>query len=299
MEQKAVTLSLEALAKLRNVDGRLVSYNIEMAEVTGGTFWKTYTPGQIAGTEEFSYTGGAGSFESTEESEELMEVCPPINLYNEKLRYLAKELGPVWVRVAGGWANRTYYDFDGHTGGVVPEGYLNILTKEQWTGVLDFVKAVHGKLLISCANCDGLHKAEEPWNPSQAEIIFSFSKEYGVPIDAVEFTNEPNAMDAAGMPKGYTPAFYRRDHDLFFSWLKAHYPDVLRVGPCTLGGDVKLVAMVNLPPNGGTVYEVPCCKTEELLNGTKEPLDVFSCHYYNGVSERIEKQMPGGHWHAD
>ena len=28
----------------------LVSYNVEFAEVTGGTFWKAYTPEQIAGT---------------------------------------------------------------------------------------------------------------------------------------------------------------------------------------------------------------------------------------------------------
>ena len=30
-----------------------MSYNIEMTEITGGTFWKTYTAGQIAGTETF------------------------------------------------------------------------------------------------------------------------------------------------------------------------------------------------------------------------------------------------------
>ena len=37
--------------QLRTVDERLMSYNVEMTEVTGGTFWKAYTPGQIAGTE--------------------------------------------------------------------------------------------------------------------------------------------------------------------------------------------------------------------------------------------------------
>ena len=38
---------------LRTVDARLVSYNIEMTEVTGGTFWKAYTDAQVDGTEEF------------------------------------------------------------------------------------------------------------------------------------------------------------------------------------------------------------------------------------------------------
>ena len=49
---KFVTLKTE-LNELRQVDPRLVSYNVEMTEVTGGTFWKAYTPGQIAGTEGF------------------------------------------------------------------------------------------------------------------------------------------------------------------------------------------------------------------------------------------------------
>ncbi len=40
---------------------------------------------------------------------------------------------------------RLYYDFDGTCNGKVPEGYLNVLTKEQWIGVLDFVKAIGAK----------------------------------------------------------------------------------------------------------------------------------------------------------
>ena len=36
--------------------------------------------------------------------------------------------------------------------------------------------------------------------------------------------------------------------------------------------------------------------TEELLKGTKEPLDVFSYHYYNGVSDRLASVMPSAHW---
>ena len=33
---------------IRHMDKRLMSYNIEMTEVTGGTFWKSYTGEQIA-----------------------------------------------------------------------------------------------------------------------------------------------------------------------------------------------------------------------------------------------------------
>mgnify|MGYP000609262641 CR=1 FL=1 len=36
-----------------------------------------------------------------------------------------------------------------------------------------------------------------------------------------------------------------------------------------------------------------------MLAGTQVPLDVFSYHYYNGVSERIAGIMPSAHWPGD
>ena len=44
---KFVKLNPTELKALRDVDPRLVSYNVEMTEVTGGTFWKAYTPEQV------------------------------------------------------------------------------------------------------------------------------------------------------------------------------------------------------------------------------------------------------------
>ena len=48
-----IKLEVGGLQALRQMNPMLMSYNVEFAEVTGGTFWKAYTPGQIAGTEEF------------------------------------------------------------------------------------------------------------------------------------------------------------------------------------------------------------------------------------------------------
>ena len=269
-----VKLNPDSLKVLREVNPMMMSYNVEFAEVTGGTFWKAYTPGQIAGTEEFyvepTSEGIAAMYK------DLMQVYAPINLYDEKLRSLAKEFGPVWVRVSGTWATKTYYDFDGTTNGQVPEGYLNVLTKEQWIGVLDFVKAIGAKLIVSVANCPGLHSAEEPWHPAEAEKLFGLSKEYGVPINAAEFTNEPNMMEETGFPKGYTPADYRRDQDLFFKWLRANYPDCICVGPSTTGGDNISFGKGNGEKKAGGVEQlVKSCNCSDLLDGTTEPLDVF------------------------
>ena len=45
-----VKLAGSGLRQLRKINERLVSYNVEMTEVTGGTFWKAYTDAQVDGT---------------------------------------------------------------------------------------------------------------------------------------------------------------------------------------------------------------------------------------------------------
>ncbi len=280
--------------KLRTVDERLVSYNIEMTEITGGTFWKAYTPGQIAGTEPFIVSGDLTDFTAMAD---LMQVYPPINLYDEKLRRQARALGPAWIRVSGSWATKTYYDFDSTTGGKVPAGYASVLTKEQWIGVLDFVKAVGGKLLISVSNCAGDHAMGSALDLTQTKKIFDFSHDYGVDIDAAEFMNEPNMLTMSGAPEGYTAADYAKDQDIFFGWVRENYPNCLLVGPCTLGEGVMGKTDVKSAGAGiGALME--SCTTDDLMRGTKIPPDAFSYHYYNGVSERLASLMPQGHWDA-
>lgn len=288
-------LNLDDLRQVRKINPHLVSYNIEMTEVTGGTFWKAYTPGQISGTESFPQIDDLHNITMMQE---LMQYYPPIDLYNPRLRALAKALGPAWIRVSGTWATKTYYDFDGTTGGVAPEGYQSVLTKEQWIGVLDFVRAVNGKLLISLSNCAGDHPDGEKLSLNQAEKIFRFSHEYGVNIGAVEFMNEPNMLEYSGAPANYTAAHYARDQDILFGWVRENAPDCLLVGPCSLG-DVSTEQEGGFSVGAGIGSILNFCTTDDLLKGTKVPLDVFSYHYYNGISERIASMMPNGHWPAE
>ncbi len=286
-----IKLNPSELKQLRTVDPRLMSYNVEMTEVTGGTFWMPYTPGQIAGTEKVP------PLTSMAELGKLQTWYDPIDLKNEKLIALAKALGPVWVRVSGTWANKTYYNFDGkYAPGVVPEGFQNVLQKEQWLGVLDFVKAVNGKLLVSFANCQGIHSAEEPWSPWQAKQIMDLSIAYGVPINAVEFTNEPNIMATSGFPKGYDDVSFCRDQEICNGWLRENYPDVLIVGPSST--DSSILAMGPGDKGGAGIADaIPDSYSFlELMEGYQVPFDVLSYHYYNGISERLESVMPSCHW---
>ena len=287
-----VKLCSGGLPVLREMNERLISYNVEMTEVTGGTFWKAYTDAQIDGTEQVpppDFSKGMAA---------MHQWYDPIDTTNPRLIKLAKELGSCWIRVSGTWATRTYYDFDG-TG--MPEGYNNHLRKEQWINLLNFVKAVNGKLKISVANCDGLHSHDEPWNPSQAEKIFALSKEHSVPIEAVEFVNEPNMLQSTGFPKDYTAADFRRDQDIFHKWVRENYPECLIVGPSDTDPQAMSVDAWGKPhpwanagsmDTAGIAAVMAYCSTGDLMDGCTEKLDVFSYHYYNGVSERMAAMMP-------
>lgn len=294
--EKQIKLTTQNLKKIREVDSRLMSYNIEMTEVTGGTFWKAYTPEQIAGTSDFK--ADMNSMDDFTSLNSLMQYYPPINLYNENLRKYAKALGPVRIRVSGTWATKTYYDFEGMTNGKPPKGYASVLTKEQWIGVLDFVKAINGKLLISVSNCEGDHKNGERISLEQTKKIFDFSHNYGVDIDAIEFMNEPNMLEVSGTPKGYTAEDYAKDQDVVCKWVKENYPDCLLVGPCTTG-DPSVILEGDKGMSAGIGNIFGCATTDELLKGTEIKLDVFSYHYYNGVSERLASMLPKAHWQPD
>ena len=286
-----IKLELGNLETLRTVNPRLMSYNVEMTEVTGGTFWKAYTPEQIAGTEKFPPIKGM------HEMAGLMQWYDPIESTNPRLIKLAKELGPAWMRVSGTWATKTYYDFEDT--GVAPEGWQNRMTKQQWVDILKFADAIGAKVLISVANCQGLHATSEPWNPSQAEKIFNLSIECGHPIDAVEFTNEPNMMEGTGFPAGYKPEHFRRDQDLFHKWVRENHPNCLIVGPCTTDGNALKMGPGDSKAGAGIADIMYSCSTDELMEGCTEKVDVFSYHYYNGISERLESVMPAAHWQAD
>ena len=298
-----VILAPEKLTKLREMNPALISYNVEMTEVTGGTFWRAYTDAQIDGTEEVpppDFSKGMAA---------MHQWYDPIDTTNPRLIKLARALGKCWIRVSGTWATKTYYDFeDKYPKGTAPEGYQNVLKREQWINLLNFVKAVGGRLKISVANCDGLHTAEEPWHPEQAEKIFALSKEHGVPIEAVEFVNEPNMLTMTGFPKGYTAEHFRRDQDIFHKWVRENYPECLIVGPSDTDPNAMSVDAWGNPQPGasfggmdtaGIAAVMAYCTTADLMDGCTEKLDVFSYHYYNGISERMRAMMPSAYTPAE
>ena len=327
MTTRKITLRALDPGRAMPRDPRLVSYNIEMAEVTGGTFWKRYTPAQIAGADEVPAPklpeDASGSGFSMSDmlggASVLMEERPPIDLSQPRLRTLAAAIGPSWVRVSGSWATGTYFDYDGRAGGVPPEGYRAVLTRAQWEGVLDFVRVVGGRLLVSVAVVPGLGNAAckklggtGAWDPGQVRRLLNAATRYGVPVSAVEFANEPNIsfLDAPG----YVPKGYMQDQDAFYRFMRVEFPGVKLVGPCGAMDPIDEVdegatgdgmsaagngagAVAGAAPASGFLSKLRVPTSRQLADLARERPDAYSYHIYAGMSER--GAAFGHHWSPD
>lgn len=283
-----ISLDTGKLVKLRENDLYIQSYNIEMTELTGGTFWTPYTPEQVSGEEEYPVFSDMGDQELEEAMKSIECLHPAINLYHPRIRTLAKAFGPVIIRYSGSWATRTYYDFDGHTHGIVPDGFEYILTEEQWKGALDFAREIGAKIMVSVANSKGVHKdGKGEWMPDQAKILWDYTASQGMKIDYAEFMNEPNMACGCMLPDNYSAEYFGRDHDLFAAWLKENHPETILVGPCCCDTPKATVA-------GGIANLM--IRTDDIMKNLSIMPDIFSYHSYTCISER--GQMFGFHYPA-
>ena len=244
-------LAADADKVVATLDPRFGSYNIEMVEVTGGTFWKPYDsgPGKV--------------------------VRPPIDLTSTKLRNLAKALGPAYIRVSGSWANSTYFDPDGAAGATAPEGFESVLTGDQWKGVGDFARAVDGLVVTSFASSPGAFDAAGVWKPDQARLLLQYSKDHDVPVYAAELFNEPSLN--LGMPPGYDAAAFARDFATLERLAEEVAPDLKLAGP----GAVEDVTPIAIPAQ---------LAAEDMVSRLRGRFDVFSYHFYPKVSERCSSK---------
>ena len=116
---------------------------------------------------------------------------------------LASALGPTYILVSGTWANTIYFqDNDKPKLANAPDGYENVLPRKEWKGVIDFCKAVDGKLVTSFAISDGRRDNEGNWTPIQIEPLINYTKAIGGEIAAAEMFNEPSHASHGGAPDG-------------------------------------------------------------------------------------------------
>jgi heparanase len=259
-----IKLNLANLKQLGEVDERYQSFNIEMCEVIGGDFWIPYN--LIDSVRKTSNRIGLDA---------LKWPIPPINMYEKKLRMLAAALGPTYIRVSGTWANAVYFqDNDEPKFATAPEGYKNVLTRQQWKGVLDFCKATDCKLITSFSICEGMRDKEGNWSPNQLQSLLKYTKSLGGEIAAAEMFNEPSHASHGDAPKGYNGDHFAKDLAVFKKYVRTAAPEMKIVGPGSTG-------------EGGILPSGLSITTESMLSAEPKPsFDIFSYHYYGSVSKR-------------
>lgn len=253
---------LGALPKVGTADERYQSYNVEMVEVTGGRFWAPF--------------GGPPG--------ERYRMRQPVNLSDPRLRALAKHLGPAYVRVSGTWANSTYLPAEGEQVTAPPAGFNQILTRDQWRGVVAFAKAVDARIVTSFPASAGARNADGSWNPEQAQRLIDLTREAGGSIYGAELFNEPTMPEHGAFPKSYRAQDFGRDFRIFRDWARKAAPAMKLTGP---GGTAEGTMLAHGDSGGNGL------STNDLMAQNPGSLDLVSYHHYGTVSIRCGS-MPLG-----
>lgn len=268
-KDKVLSINLEEMKHIGTVDKRFQSYNIEMAEVIGGKFWKPYN--MITGKTPDNTSMSVGIDTS------MFQAMAPINLYNKRLRKLATALGPACMRVSGTWANTVYFqNNDEKILNEPPKGFKGVLSRSQWKGVVDFSKAVDAKLVTSFAISEGVRDNEGIWTAVEAKKIVDYTKSIGGNIYAAELFNEPSIASAGGGPKGYNASTFAKDIAVFTTFAHTFLPGMLIAGPGSAGEGTHLLPKA-----------MPLISSKDMLSAEPMPqFDIFSYHFYGAVSQR-------------
>ena len=116
-----------------------------------------------------------------------------------------------------------------------PGGFRAVLSRERWKGVIDFAHAASAEIVTSMATSPGVRDAAGRWQSDQARRLFAYTRSVGGRIAAAEFMNEPTLAAMGGAPEGYDAAAYGRDFKAFVAFIRASEPDVMVLGPGSIG----------------------------------------------------------------
>jgi heparanase 1 len=273
-----VPITPAQMRRVATVDERYQSYNIEMLEVTGGKFWRAYGP-ELEQLLKQPPPANASSIETPAGmNPALYEYRPPLDLTNSRLRKLAAALSPVYVRISGTWANTTYFPDTEKAPAEVPTGFMGVLTHAQWRGVVDYSNAVNAKIVTSFATSAGTRDKRGVWTDRLAKRFIDYTRSMGGRIAAAEFMNEPNLAAMGGAPTGYDAATYGRDFNVFRTFVKQAAPEMILLGPGSVGETTGDWALAYGNPS--------VLNTRDLLAAAGPGVDAVSYHHYGAVSRR-------------
>lgn len=282
--QPSDQLTPSTMKPIGTIDERYQSYNVEMLEVTGSKFWKSYEAIRKA-----AVSGGSkGEAQSGDApvgmDPGLYQYRLPLDLANKRLRAMAQALAPAYMRISGTWANTTYFANTDSSPKEPPQGYGGVLTHQQWLAGIDFSRAVNAPIVTSMPTSEGTRGPDGLWQPDQARRWLAFTKAHGGTVAAVEYMNEPTLAAMGGAPKGYDATAFGRDYRVFNACMRKEFPDTKLLAPGSVGESYADWAVAV-----GGYGDQATLPAADLAASTTDA-DEFSYHHYGGGSQRCEDQ---------
>lgn len=248
--ERAVELRVDTRAPVAEVSPRFLSVAVDVAQVVGGTFWDP--------------EGGQGTTGAAR--------VPAYDFSRPRLRLLAGELAPAYLRIGGSDADLTWYDMGDEPAQEAPTGDAWVLTREQWDGVHSFAQALDYEVLFTLNAGPGSRGEEGEWRPENARGLLEYSAQRGYPVALWELGNEINAFRAIhGLGAGLTAQQYTADMGAARALVDELTPEAALGGPSS--------AFWPLIGESFPIYA-------DFLAQGGELVDVITWHYYPQQSRR-------------
>jgi hypothetical protein len=250
--ERAGVVVLNLATPVATVDPRYLGVAVDTAQVVGATFWSPDAGPEVPG----------GS-----------HPVAPYDFARPRLRRLAQELAPAYLRIGGTTADKVFYDLSDTPVAAPPAPYRAVLTRAQWDGVNAFAAALDYRVLFSLNAGPGPRDANDVWQPDNARALLEYTRSRQYPVALWDFGNEANAFPVTIGP-GYSvsAAQLASDAAAVRALVDATTPGVLLAAPSSA-----------VWPVLGELFPL---STEFLASGGGRAIDVVTWHYYPQQSHR-------------
>lgn len=247
-------LTIDSSAPVATVDERYLSFAVDTAQVVGGLFWSAEPDPQLIG----------------------QERQPVYDFSRPRLRALAAELAPAFLRIGGSDADRVMYDMtdDPIAEEDLPEEFEFVLTADQVDGIFEFADALDLGVLFTLSAGPGTRDEAGDWTPDMARELLDYVTENDYQVTLWELGNEWDRFFVIlDIDPPVTPAQAVQDFAAARALLEEYYDEDF-----LLGG----TSSAYWPSTGELI---PMYRPFMEMGGG-ESLDVVTWHYYPTQSER-------------
>lgn len=237
-------------AAVADVDERFLSVAVDSAQVVGGVFWSP-----------------DGSVEV--EGETPVE---PYDFGRARLRRMAAELAPAYLRIGGTAADRVFYDLGDDPAQEAPGEYENVMTRAMFDGIASFATDLDYEILFTLAAGPGPRDSETlAWRADNARELLKYSTDVGAPVAMWELGNEANGFPLL-LGINITAEMLAADAAVARSAIDELDPEAMFAAPSSAFWP--------------SVGEVRALNSDFLEAGGGELVDAVTWHYYPQQSQR-------------